>query len=111
MNTLILLAVLFAVILLWMDGARAREVATAVCLEACRRNQVQLLEGTVFLKRFAPRWSNQGLKFRRMFQFDYSSDGADRLTGNVILLGMQLEAVYIDTPGGTTIEGEATRED
>lgn len=111
MDTLIPLAILFAIVLLWLDGARAREIATATCKEACRRQGVQFLEGTVFLKQFAPHWGHHGLKMKRTFQFDYSIDGSTRHAGKILLNGMQLEAVYIESPGSTTLEGQSTHED
>ena len=40
-STLILLLLVLAVVLLWLDGARARELATAVVDELCRRRGYQ----------------------------------------------------------------------
>ncbi|MGV6826509.1 MAG: DUF3301 domain-containing protein [bacterium] len=110
MEAIIPLVVLGGITLLWLDGARAREIATGVCKAVCQRNGVQFLEGTVFMKRFAPHWGKNGIRIRRTFQFDYSADGAERRTGLITMLGMKLENVSISTVDNSVIEGEFTED-
>jgi hypothetical protein len=93
MSALIALVILFAIILLWLDGARARELAVGIATELCRRRGFQLLDETVSLSRMALRRTTDGLRFRRMFRFDYSVEGVGRRTGHLILLGIRLEHV------------------
>lgn len=76
---------------LWLDSARAREMAIALVKKLCDQYDVQLLDSTVALRRFGLRWTKQGIRIRRMFSFDFSADGAERRMGYIILLGSQLE--------------------
>lgn len=97
-SALITLIILGAIALLWLDGARARELATAIANEVCRRRGVQLLDQTVSLSRMALRRTAGGLRFRRMFRFDYSIEGVGRRTGYVLLIGVHLEQVDLGLP-------------
>jgi hypothetical protein len=109
-STLIALIVLLVIVLLWMDGARAREFATALVNELCRRRGVQLLDGTVSVARVGIRRSPQGLRFRRMFRFDFSAEGVGRRTGYLLLLGTDVEKVIFDLPEEPGAPPEATHE-
>ncbi len=94
-STLILLIVLFILTLLWLDGARARELAIAIGKAACKRQGWQLLDDTVFMERIGIRWTTRGLRFRRMFRFEYSADGTLREHGYVLLIGTELELIHM----------------
>jgi len=94
-SALITLLLLLAIVWLWLDGARARELATAIARAACERRGWQLLDGTVSLRRMAIRQTQDGLRFRRMFSFEYSRNTVDRLIGHVLLLGIRLENLEI----------------
>ena len=97
-SALITLVILGAIALLWLDGARARELATGIATEVCRRRGFQLLDQTVALSRMALRRTPEGLRFRRMFRFEYSIEGVGRRTGYVVLLGTRLETVDLGLP-------------
>lgn len=94
-STLILLILLFALAMLWLDGARARELAIGISKAACKQQGLQLLDDTVFLERIGLRWTTGGLRFRRMFRFEYSTEGTLRQNGYVILIGPQLELIHL----------------
>lgn len=96
METLFILALLVLLVFMWLDGARAREIAVGISNAVCKKNDWQLLDQSVSLRRFGLRWGNQGVRFRRMFGFEYSSEGVERRTGYVVLLGKNLE--YVETP-------------
>lgn len=99
-STLILLVILFILTLLWLDGARARELAIAISKAACKRQGWQLLDDTVFMQRIGLRWTSKGLRFRRMFRFEYSADGAQRENGYVLMIGTELELIHIQEKPG-----------
>ncbi|WP_456444883.1 DUF3301 domain-containing protein [Thiolapillus sp.] len=105
-----MIATLFAILLLgliiifWMNAARAREFAVGISRAACNRERYQLLDDSVYLQRVGLRWTTSGLRFRRMYRFDYSANGSLRDSGYVLLLGNQLEAVHLQ--GRHTIEQE-----
>jgi hypothetical protein len=96
--TLLALIALLVVVLFWMDGARAREFATALVDELCRRRGLQLLDGTVVLARLGLRRTPAGLRFRRMYRFDFSAEGVGRRVGYLLLIGTEVENVIFELP-------------
>ncbi len=101
-STLFAILSLGLLIIFWMNAARARELAVGISRAACERERYQLLDDSVYLQRVGLRWTPSGLRFRRMYRFDYSVDGRLRESGYVLLIGTQLEAVHIQ--GRHTIE-------
>ena len=101
-NTLFLLILLALIVLLWLDGARARELAVGIGKHACRQRGLQFLDDTVFMERIGLRWTTRGLRFRRMFRFEYSVEGVARHAAYVLLIGSDLEAIHIQ--GANTID-------
>jgi len=91
---LLLLVLLGLIVWFWQDTLRARELALRAAGEACRNQQLQLLDGTVTLHRLALQRSKQGrVTLQRTFQFNYSVEGDDRRTGFIITLGNLVEQV------------------
>ncbi len=105
-SSLAAIVILGLIVMFWLEAARARELAVGISRAACEKERYQLLDDGVYLQRFALRWTSAGLRFRRMYRFDYSIDGSLRQSGYVLLLGNQLEAVHIQ--GRHTIEHEGT---
>jgi len=79
---------------LWLDSSRAREMAIGICKQASEKYGVQFLDESVVLKKFGLRWPTEGIRVRRVYEFDFSRDGAERLSGNLALVGISLE--YLD---------------
>ncbi|NIR28619.1 MAG: DUF3301 domain-containing protein [Gammaproteobacteria bacterium] len=101
-NALVILLLLGLVAWLWLDTMRGRELAVRVSRQACRSGGVQLLDETVALRRLdIRRCEGRGLCLRRVYEFEYSTDGRDRLSGSVTLLGRHVQAVYL--PGVTEV--------
>ena len=86
--TLVLL--ILAALWFWLDSARSREAATRACAAACRERNIQFLDQTVALRRIGLGWTNQGLRLRRTFRFEYSEEGHERHCGHVVMLGSQV---------------------
>jgi len=101
MTTLIATAFIMLILFLWLDGARAREIATAIGVEICNHRSYQFLDGSVVRSRIGLRWTSAGIRIRRMFRFDYSTNGDDRLPGYILLLGTKLETYQLsdEQPG------------
>jgi hypothetical protein len=91
MEPIIAFLLIALIIWFWLDSARAREIATGICAEACRRRGVQFLDQTVGVKRIGLRRTAGGIRFRRTYRFDYSDQGLERHTGHIILTGTRLE--------------------
>lgn len=107
MPTLDTLPIIILILLLgwfWLDSARTREIALGICRAACERGGVQFLDQTVFLRRLGVRWPPQGLRFRRVYRFDYSEEGVGRRTGYLVMLGVDLEEISLGLPAR---EGDA----
>ena len=87
-----------ALIWFWLDSARAREIAVGVCQEACTQRDVQFLDQTVALARLGLRWTDQGVRLRRRFRFEFSEEGEGRHTGHLTLVGIRLEEFSLGLP-------------
>lgn len=93
-----LLFVVFAVALAAyrLSAMRVRELAIAAAERSAQMADVQLLDQTVSLARVslsrdrAGRW-----RIWRQYRFEYSRDGLERKTGDIIMLGRRLEAVLL----------------
>jgi hypothetical protein len=90
---LILLILLGMLLWFWQDTLRVRELALQAAREVCANQQLQLLDATVTVQRLALRRLAGQAVLQRTFQFTYSRDGNDRLTGFVITLGNHVEQV------------------
>ena len=110
MGNLLLLLVMGSVLLFWLTGARAREFATGLAQRYCQQRGMQFLDGTVSLARVGIRWTNAGLRVRRMFRFDFSLEGVGRRTGYILMLGTDLEAVDDGLPKARADEKETGHE-
>ncbi len=93
LTNLLSLLVVLLVAWIWLDGARAREFATTLARRYCDNRGLQFLDETVALARIGVRRTNQGLRLRRMYRFEFSLEGVGRRTGYLLMLGTQLEAV------------------
>ncbi|MCP3868025.1 MAG: DUF3301 domain-containing protein [Gammaproteobacteria bacterium] len=104
MTTLTGLLIIALTLWFWLDSARAREIATAASKAACRQRELQFLDQTVELRRIGLRWTNRGLRLRRLFRFEYSEQGVGRHAGHITLVGVDLEDFNLglpDTPNST----------
>jgi hypothetical protein len=80
----------------WVDSLRAREVALEAGRRACAAEGVQFLDWSVAVVKIRIGRSGDGrLQFRRIFEFEFSDTGNNRLRGSITLLGTQLIALYL----------------
>ncbi len=80
---------------LWLNTLRARELALAQARRACEGAGVQLLDQAVALRGMGLVWTAQGLRLRRRYGFEFSADGVERRAGQLILLGLRLESLWL----------------
>jgi hypothetical protein len=97
-NLLLPILVLMLIAWIWLDAARAREFATVLARRHCERRGLQFLDETVALVRVGLRWTNEGLRVRRMYRFDFSLEGTGRRFGFILMIGSRLEAVEDGLP-------------
>jgi len=82
----------------WLDSLRTREIAVEICRTACAESQLQFLDQAVVLRRLGLRWTNAGVRFRRLYRFDFSEGGVGRRSGYLILVGLDLEDFSFGLP-------------
>jgi len=89
MDGFIYLILLLAGIWFWLNGRRAHEFSLEICHHICNQNHALLLDETVSLKRLRiRRGANGHMQIERRFQFEYCYDEAQRLSGDVLILGL-----------------------
>ena len=95
-----LLAILALLLLgwFWLDSLRAREIATEICRTVCKQRDLQFLDQTVALRHLGLRRTNIGLRWRRVYAFDFSEEGIGRQSGYLVLLGLDLESLSLGLP-------------
>ncbi len=82
------IAVLAALVWLWLDSLKAREAAVRAARAACQAEGLMLLDDTVAIASLKPARDTDGrLKLQRAYDFEYSDTGNNRLIGGVVLLG------------------------
>ena len=95
-ETLLILLAFGALCLHFLASIRIREIAIEAVARASQRDDFQLLDQSVHLRKLSFSRDNMGRwRLWRQYRFDYSIDGADRRHGHVIMLGKQLQAVII----------------
>lgn len=91
-----LLALLLGV-WVWQINLRARELAQRSCRHACQHYGVQLLDDTVALEGIRLRRDSSGqVRIERRYVFEFSSTGASRQAGLVVVLGRRVEFLALD---------------
>ncbi|MBI4194916.1 MAG: DUF3301 domain-containing protein [Betaproteobacteria bacterium] len=87
----------------WLDALRARDVAVEAARLACAAEGVQLLDDTAVLVSLRPQRAGGGtLRLRRIYRFEFSDTGNNRLGGSVTMLGSTVLALYLDPHCGGT---------
>lgn len=89
-----ILAIAVAGAWLWLDSLKCREIALAAGERACAAQGLQFLDWTVSQSRLRPQRDGEGrVRLRRVYRFEYSETGNDRLEGSVSVLGRRVERV------------------
>ncbi len=98
MSTLSGILIIGLIIWFWLDSARSREMATAICTKACELRQVQFLDQTVALSRIGISWTQRGIRLRRTFRFDFSEEGESRHSGHIVMIGIHMQEFSLGLP-------------
>jgi hypothetical protein len=97
MEGLLLVAILSVLTWYWWDTMQCKEIAKTAGKRACDNAQVQFLDDTVALKKLWLRRAEDGrLQLCRIFFFEFTSDGAYRYHGRIVLSGKQVREVAMD---------------
>jgi len=94
---------LFLIVLLlliggyWSSGMKAREIAFMAAAVHCKKMDVVLLDDYVALNAQWLKRDKQGkIKIWRSYVFEFSSTGADRYKGKVIMLGKVVSTIQLE---------------
>ena len=80
----------------FLAAVRVRELAIQAVGYASERDDFQLLDQSVHIRRISLSRDQQGRwRIWRQNRFDYSYDGVERRQGFVIMLGQQLQAIMV----------------
>lgn len=97
MSDILFLATLGLGLWYWWDSVRTQEIARNAGLRACQQADVQFLDDTVERKRQWLRRNSQGrMQLCRLYFFEFSSDGAERYQGRVVMFGQAVREVEMD---------------
>ena len=92
-----LLIPLAAVLYLWHSDpfkALARELASRYCADL----ELQLLDQSVVIRGLWPARDDDGrLRLRRTYQFEFASTGDRRYQGIIVLLGLRVQSIELET--------------
>lgn len=91
----------------WVDSMRAREAALDAGRRACAAEGVQFLDWTVAMKAMRlARDADGRLRLRRLYEFEFSDTGDNRLKGSITLIGAELVGIHMASrepwPSGVT---------
>ena len=97
---------LAAACLWWMSAMWARDLARQLAGGFCQRQNWQLLDQTVTLSAMWPTRNDDGrLCWRRRYRFDFSPDGGQRHSGELVIVGHRPARITAELPdGGQLIE-------
>jgi len=91
-----------ALCLNFLAAIRVRELALQAVVKAGQRDEFQLLDQSVHIRRLSFSRDQTGRwRVWRQYRFDYSFDGVERRQGHVIMLGKLLQAVVVSEPTAT----------
>jgi hypothetical protein len=98
MDNLLAISALVLLGWFWLDSLRARELATGIARAACSQRDIQFLDQTVALRHLGLRRTPGGLRWRRVYRFDFSEEGVGRRTGYLVLVGLNLAEISLGLP-------------
>lgn len=88
----------------WWKTMQARERAEQLAILACKRENVQLLDATVALKKFGFNKSTRGSFYLvRYFNFEFTSDNLERRSGVIVMRDAHQEYLVMDLEESPTI--------
>lgn len=102
MSSIGLLLVIVLLVLLWQNNLRCLEIAVHTARGSCRAQDLQLLDGTVSIKRIKPYFRNSNdFGIERTYIFDYSGDGFSRQTGCIVMHNNIVRTVVLESTPDT----------
>ena len=86
----------------FLAAVRVRELALQAVGRASERDDFQLLDQSVHMRRISMSRDDTGRwRIWRQYRFDYSYDGVERRQGVVTMLGKQLQSIMVSESAPT----------
>jgi len=96
MFDLFLLTLVCIAIYYWISAQKIREIALSIARDECKKLDLQLLDGSVSLKKLRIKRAASGnLALLRHYSFEFSATGAERYQGHIQMLGLKIEDVHL----------------
>jgi len=96
----LLLFALGALIWLWLDSLKARELAMRAARAACSGEGLMLLDDTVAIRTIKPVRDDDGrMALQRAYDFEFSDTGNNRLKGSVVMIGHRVVILNVGLRG------------
>lgn len=97
LNDIILITLLLAGFWYWYKFQQVKELALAATLNHCRAVDVQMLDDYIAVNGLRLIRDKSGkLQIQRTFMFEFSSTGAERYNGKIVMLGLRVESIYME---------------
>ena len=98
LSDLVWLVPLGVVLLYWWQSGEFKGRALELALRQCQQLDLQLLDQSMVITGYWPaRNANANFVMRRTYQFEFTSTGQRRYQGVVVLLGLQLYSIELET--------------
>ena len=94
---------IFLIAHFWWKTMQARERAEKLAILACKRENVQLLDATVSLKKLGFIKNTNNYSFVRYFIFEFTSDNIERRKGVIVMRDTHQEYLIMDLEESPTI--------
>jgi len=96
LSDILLFSIICTIILYWVSAQKIREVALAAATKECERLNLQLLDGSVALKKIAPKRNDRGqFVLLRAYRFEFSATGDERYHGMVTMFGKKISDIHL----------------
>ena len=83
--------------LYWQSAQKVREIALAATIRHCRDMELQMLDGYIAFSAFSLKRDKRGsAHIARIYQFEFSSTGAERYNGKIQMLGRRVESIQLE---------------
>lgn len=93
-SNLLLIILMIAASAYWLNAIRSKEIARDAGKRACDKYDVSFLDDTVVIISVRLRRNSQGqLSFYRQYSFEFTSDGDNRYTATITMLGDRVKKI------------------
>lgn len=94
---LISLLALILVLVYWWRSREQHRIALANARRYCEKRGIQLLDDTLVFRKYSLSKTRGRRYFSRIYSFDFCLDGEDRHKGEIVLAGLNVLRVMLET--------------